>query len=64
MIQPNNSPPQAPTRALYPIKEARSLLGSISTATIYRLAAKGKIKITKVGDRSFISAAEIARLSA
>jgi hypothetical protein len=63
MTQPNNSPPQAPTRALYPIKEARFLLGSISTATIYRLAAKGEIKITKFGDRSFISSAEIARLS-
>lgn len=60
----NNFSAQAPVRALYPIGEARRLLGGISAATVYRLAAGGKIKITKVGDRSFISAAEIARLSA
>jgi hypothetical protein len=53
-----------PQRKLYPLPEGRVLLGGISTATIYRLAAAGKLKLTKIGDRSFISDAEIERLSA
>lgn len=61
---PTPPPPPPPPRAAYPLREASQMLGGISLATIYRLAAKGKINITKIGGRSFLSAAEIARLAA
>lgn len=47
---------------LYPLPEARRRLGDISAATVYRWAAQGKIKLTRLGGRSFISAAEVARI--
>lgn len=51
-----------PVRELYPLREARAKLGGVSTASIYRWAAQGKIRLTKIGERTFISASEIARI--
>lgn len=53
----------APQREIYPIDEACTKLGNVSRASIYRWAAQGKIRLVKIGGRTFISGAEIARLS-
>jgi hypothetical protein len=50
-------------RDLYPLKEARQLLGGVSPASIYRWASQGRIKLTRLGGSTFISAEEIARLA-
>jgi hypothetical protein len=52
-----------PVRDLYPIDEGRQKLGGVSAASVYRWAKQGKIRLTKLGARTFISAAEIARLT-
>ncbi|HEY8161725.1 MAG TPA: helix-turn-helix domain-containing protein [Methylocystis sp.] len=53
-----------PVRDAYPLPEARAKLGGVSAASIYRWAAQGKIRLTKIGGRTFISAGEIARIAA
>jgi hypothetical protein len=63
-IKPKGDAKPIPQRDLYPLREASVKLGGISIATIYRMASDGKIKLSKIGDRSFVSASEIARLSA
>jgi hypothetical protein len=66
MISTNNNlekPAPPPVRDLYPLPEARAKLGDVSAASIYRWASQGKIRLTKIGGRTFISAGEIARLT-
>ncbi len=53
-----------PKRELYPIPEARHLLGGRSPASIYRDARLGRLRLTKIGGRTYVSADEIARLAA
>jgi excisionase family DNA binding protein len=50
-------------RRAHTLKEAASAL-RISTASIYRHAARGKIRLIKIGGRTLVSETEIARLSA
>jgi excisionase family DNA binding protein len=52
-----------PDRALYTVAEARQLLGSIGHSTLYGLVAAGKIRIIKIGRRTYVSADEIARIA-
>ena len=48
-------------RALYPIPEARRLLGGISHTGFNELVKQNKLKLSKIGRRSFVSNAEINR---
>ena len=48
-------------RALYPIPEARRLLGGISHTCFYGLIKQNKFKLSKIGRRSFVSNSEINR---
>ncbi|WP_374308224.1 hypothetical protein [Methylocella sp.] len=57
------SPAAVPNRALYPLKEARYLLGGRSLASLYRDALEGRLRLTKINGRTYVSAAEIARLA-
>ena len=43
-------------RKLYPIPEARELLGGIGHSTIYRLVNEGHITKVNIGRRGFITA--------
>lgn len=49
-------------RLAYSIEDAGELMGGISRNSIYRLAAAGKLRLVKVGGRSLVPAADIARL--
>jgi excisionase family DNA binding protein len=51
-----------PMRAAYRLAEGCKELG-ISRSTAYRLYAAGKIKLVKIGGRTLIPGAEIARLA-
>ncbi len=48
-------------RLLYPVKEARELLGGIGNSLFYELVKAGQIKLTKIGKRSFVSDPELKR---
>ncbi len=48
-------------RLLHPIPEARELLGGISHTKFYDLVRLGKIRLTKIGRRSFVTHAELER---
>ena len=48
-------------RLLYPVKEARELLGGIGNSLFYELVKTGQIKLTKIGNRSFVSDPELKR---
>jgi len=48
-------------RALYPIPEARRLLGGISHTGFYELVKQNKLKLSKIGRRSFVSNSELNR---
>ena len=50
-----------PKRDFYPIHEVEQKT-SLSRASIYRHARSGKIKLVKVGGRTLVPEAEIARL--
>lgn len=54
---------EKPQRLLYPIPEARQLLGGIGHSFFYSLVKAGKIKLTRIRGRSFVSASEIARVA-
>lgn len=59
------SPPAAiPARVLYPVGEACALLGGIGPATAYRWSKSGRLRLTRLGGRTFVAAAEIERLVA
>lgn len=48
--------PAIPVRALYPLEEARELLGGIGKTLIANLVKQGKLRKAKLGDRSLITA--------
>ena len=47
-------------RELYPIEEARELLGGISRNTIYHIMRTGELRSVVIGRRRFIPATAIA----
>ena len=49
------------TPRLFPLQEARLRLGGISHEGIYKLFRSGQLNRTKVGRRTMVSSAEIAR---
>lgn len=51
-------------RRLYPIEEARQLIGGVSRATFYELVKSGRIAVVHIGRRTFVEAGEIARFIA
>jgi hypothetical protein len=48
---------------LHSVKAGCKLLGGISTPTLYREAAAGRIKLVHVGCRTFLPDAEVRRLA-
>lgn len=48
-----------PERFLHSIRDAREKLGGIGHTKFYSLVAEGKIKIVKIGRRSFITDDEL-----
>ena len=48
-----------PDRRLYPIPEARELLGDISHSGFYKYVGRGLIRVVKLGSRSFVTSDEI-----
>lgn len=59
----SNSFKTPPERRLYPVTEARQLLGGMSHGLFYDQVNKNRIRLTKIGRRSFVSAEEIARIA-
>ena len=57
----NQNTPSVPNRALYPVPEARRLLGGISHTGFYKLVKQEQLKLSKIGRRSFVSSMEINR---
>ena len=53
-----------PRRLLYPIPEARELLGGLSQSGFYHLVQQGVVHLTKMGRRSFVSDDEIRDVAA
>ena len=54
---------QKPARLLYPVDEAREALGDISRAFFYEMVKDGRIRLTKIGKRSFVSDPELKRVA-
>lgn len=63
MEQTEHASATIPRRALYPLKEGRQLLGNIGHTTLYQWVKDGRIRLTRIGGRSFLSASEIERLA-
>jgi hypothetical protein len=40
-------------KQLYSIRDTQKILGGISRATLYRIVKDGRLKLVKVGSRSF-----------
>ena len=55
--QPLNTPP----RLLHPIPEARHMLGGIGHTKFYALVKAGRIKLTKIDGRSFVTPSDLQR---
>lgn len=55
--------PKNPQRLLYPVPEARQLLGGIGHSTFYAWVKADKIRLTKIGGRSFVSGPELKRVA-
>ena len=53
--------PDAPVLG-YSVPAARKALGNISHSFFYKLAAQGRVKITKIGRRSIVTPAEPGRV--
>lgn len=51
--------PSTPTIA-YPIPEARQRLGGISHPTFYKLVKEGRLQVTRLGRRTFVTDAQIS----
>jgi excisionase family DNA binding protein len=49
-------------RRAFRVDEAASLLG-VSRATLYKLAADGRIRLVKIGGRTLVPASEIERVA-
>lgn len=56
-------PTPVPQRELYPLNEFCQKIGNASRASTYRWERQGKIKLVRIGGRTYGSAAEIARLA-
>ncbi len=54
----------APTRRLYPIPEARAILGDISHSGFYKLVGQGAILLVHLGGRAFVTDNEIGNIVA
>ena len=54
---------QSPARLLHPVNEARQALGGISRWTFYEMVKDGRIRLTKIGKRSFVSDPELKRVA-
>ena len=52
---------QTVQRLLHPVDDARHALGGISRATFYQMVKDGRIRLTKIGKRSFVSDPELKR---
>ena len=52
---------QTVQRLLHPVDDARHALGGISRATFYEMVKDGRIHLTKIGRRSFVSDPELKR---
>lgn len=52
-----------PHRQLYPIDEARQLLGGMSHTAFYAAVRRGEIETVHIGRRTYVSAIVIARLA-
>ena len=52
---------QSVQRLLHPVNDAREALGGISRATFYEMVKDGRIRLTKIGKRSFVSDPELKR---
>ena len=50
-------------RLLYPVKEARAQLGGIGNTMFYNMVKDGRIRLTKIGKRSFVSGPELKRIA-
>ena len=61
--EPVTTTSSLPNRLLYPISEARQILGGIGHSLFYELVKAGNIKLTRIRGRSFVSASEIQRLA-
>ncbi len=48
-------------RLLHPVDDARHALGGISRATFYEMVKDGRIRLTKIGKRSFVSDPDLRR---
>ena len=48
-----------PARLLYSIPEARQLLGGIGHSLFYSMVKDGRVRLTKIGARSFVSDADL-----
>ena len=53
----------APRRLIYPIPEARQLLGGIGHTKFYDEVKAGRIRLVKIGKRSFVSYTELKRIA-
>jgi len=53
-----------PNRRLYPIPEARAMLGDISNSGFYNLVSQGVIRLVHLGNRSFVTDDEIGNVVA
>lgn len=51
--------PNLSDRILYPLTEARQLLGGIGKSSFYKLVGNGQISVVKVGNRTFVHADEL-----
>ena len=58
---PAQTIPPIPARLLYSIPEARQLLGGIGHSLFYSMVSDGRVRLTKIGARSFVSDAELKR---
>ena len=48
-------------KLLYPIPEARAVLGNIGHSKFYEIVASGQLKLVKIGRRSFVTPDELRR---
>jgi len=50
-----------PERKVYPVKEARQILGGIAESTFYLFVSQGRISTIKFGRRTYVKQEEIDR---
>jgi hypothetical protein len=57
----SSPPPDRSERRLLPIEEARYVLGNISRAKLYEEIAAGRLRLTRIGSRTFVDSRELDR---